>query len=63
MIKVKFSFLSLLADIIKEREIVLSIKEKSKIKEALIILSKKYRNLLKENILTSSETLNKYIIL
>ncbi|UCC18999.1 MAG: MoaD/ThiS family protein [Promethearchaeota archaeon] len=63
MIKIKISFLSLLADIINEEEIILSIKEDSTIKDALIILSSKFGNLLRETIFTSSETLNNYIIL
>lgn len=63
MIKINISFLSLLADIISEEEIVLSIKEDSTIKDVLNILSKKYGNLLRETIFTSSETLNNYIII
>jgi len=63
MIKIKILFLSLLADIISEEEITLSINEASTIKDALNILSRKLGKVLKETIFTSSETLNNYIIL
>ena len=63
MIKIKISFLSLLADIVNEEEITLSIREDSTVEDALIILSKKFGNKLRETIFTSSDTLNNYIIL
>jgi MoaD family protein len=62
MIKIKISFLSLLADIVNEKEIILSIKEDSRIKNVLELLSRKFGNI-RETMFNSAETLNSYIIL
>jgi len=63
MINITISFLSLLADIIKNEEIVLSIGEKSTVKDVLNILVMNLGNELREIIFPSLDNLNKYIIL
>ncbi|MFW9902502.1 MAG: ubiquitin-like small modifier protein 1 [Candidatus Thorarchaeota archaeon] len=63
MIDIKVFFLSLLADIVSEEEITLTIKRDSTVEDALNALIRKYGNKLRETILTSSDTLNKFILL
>ncbi|MFX1570528.1 MAG: MoaD/ThiS family protein [Promethearchaeota archaeon] len=63
MIKVKISFLSLLADIVNEEELILSIKGDSTVKDILNILSREYGTKFKETIFTSSDILSNYILL
>ena len=63
MIRIKISFLSLLADIVNEEDIIMSIKVDSTVEDALNILSKEYGNKFKETIFTPSDSLKDYILL
>jgi molybdopterin converting factor small subunit len=63
MIDVKITFLSLLADITKIKELNLSINENSTIKEILASLIIKFGKDFERKILDSPNSLSKYIIL
>jgi MoaD family protein len=63
MIDIKISFLSLLADITKTKELNISVQDKSTIKEILESLFSKFGKDFKRKILDSPDSLNKYIIL
>jgi len=63
MIDVKITFLSLLADITKIKELDLSINENSTIKEILDSLIIKFGKDFENKILDSPNSLSKYIIL
>ncbi|MFX1355980.1 MAG: MoaD/ThiS family protein [Promethearchaeota archaeon] len=63
MIDVKIKFLSLLADLTEEEELMLSIDEESSIKDLIGKLILRYGEDFKNQILSSQDLLNKYIIL
>ena len=63
MIEIKVSFLSLLADITKIKELDLSIHENSTIKEILAALILKFGDEFEKKVLDSPDSLNKYMIL
>ncbi|MHA2287374.1 MAG: MoaD/ThiS family protein [Promethearchaeota archaeon] len=63
MIDVKISFLSLLADITKIKELDLSVQENSTIKEILDKLITRFGKSFETSILDSPNSLSKYIIL
>jgi molybdopterin synthase sulfur carrier subunit len=63
MIDIKISFLSLLADITKIKELNLSVHEKTTIKEILDGLISKFGKEFENTILESPDSLSKYIIL
>jgi len=63
MIDIKITFLSLIADITKIKELNLSIHENSTIKEILEVLINKFGKNFEKAILDSPDALSKYIIL
>ncbi len=63
MIDVKINFLSLLADITKIKELNLSVQDNATIKEILERLISKFGKDFERTILSSPDSLNRYIIL
>ena len=63
MIDVKVKFLSLLADLTKNKELNLSVHNNSTIKEILRILISKFGKDFERKILDSPDSISKYIIL